>query len=495
MDSYDLSIDGDSLENSRGETLVDRLRHEVRQKESIIEEKNKIISSLRGQIDDFQTENEQLESSEQILRQKHDRTKKELEERDKELEAVSRTVQELEKANETLQQRLDGRIGQLQKYVDDLKQTKKVLDEVQLKNEQLQNQNERLTVEVDSLKRKHNLRSRERECDEADAKEILELKAQISKLAQRNEALVAESQKHIQHLRHHQENHEKINNEDLIQELYDLRAQVKSLSHRQSRRSIDEETARLKEELNVTETSWKLERQHKERYAKENCQLSRQVHELTKELSNVKQNYTSLETKYFQIESRLREVLSQSMAPPQPPSNSVKRAFVANQDENRTDITAAMQFSIADEVGEIMDSSSIASSIKEKRCLNESKLWDRHGLGPKRVAPMCDDSVSGKLAPMSRGNFLANANVTKSQINEDPMADHKMRLARASELARRNNLTKPIHQTSYPLELDTFDTTDLTETEIKRGNVPRQALSDFSNQPRRPVKKAEAFIV
>lgn len=531
MDSYNLSIDGDSLENSRGETLVDRLRHEVRQKENIIEEKNKIISSLRGQVDDLQTENEEFEKNEQILKQKHDRCKKELDERNEELEAVSRTARELEAANETLKQRLDGRIGQLQKYVDDLKQTKKILDEAQLKTEELQNQNERLTVELESLKRKQNLRCRERDSDEADTREIQELRAQINSLTQRNQALVVESQKQLQHLRHHQEDHEKTklanevstlkelvsqleqknenllndfknarkntlsasnqepSNEELIQELYDLRAQVKSLSHRQSRRSVDEEITRLKEELNVTETSWKLERQHKERYARENCQLSKQVHELTKELSNIKECYSSLEGKYFEIENRLREVLSQSMPPP--PPSAVKRAHVAKQDENRTEITSAMQFSVADEVGEIMDSSSIASTVKEKRCLNESKLWDQHGLGPKRAA---NDTLNGKLAPSSR-SFFANPNVTKSQLFEDPIAEQKMRQARAKELARRNNLTKPLHQTSYPLELDTFDATNLTETEIKRGNVPRQALSDFSNQVRRPVKKAEAFIV
>lgn len=482
MDSYNLSIDGDSLENSRGETLIDRLRQEVRQKESIVDEKNKIISSLRGQVSDLQLENEELDKHEQILKQKCDRFEKELGERVEELDTVSRVVQELETANETLRQRLEGRIGQAQQFFEELKQTKKVLSEVQLKYEEVQNQNERLSVELDTLKRRQQIRNR----DENDSCEILELKTQIASLEQKNKAL----------LRHLQEDHEKTkltnevtklkelvgqlqndlknakkislsssnqeqSSEELIQELYDLRAQVKSLSHRQSRRSIDEEITRLKEELNVTETSWKLERQHKERYAKENCLLSKQVHDLSKELSRINDCYTSLEGKYFEIENRLREVLSTT----------------TKQDENKIEITSAMQFSVADEVGEIMGSNSIAASIKEKRGLNESKLWDQHGLGPKRAATNNTMNCKSK-------NFF-----------DDPIAEQKMRLARANELARRNNLTKPIHQTSYPLELDTFDATNLTETEIKRGNLPRQALSDFSNQPRKPVKKAEAFIV
>lgn len=123
--------------------------------------------------------------------------------------------------------------------------------------------------------------------------------------------------------------------------------------------------------------------------------------------------------------------------PPLPPKthSALARSSQPKHDENRADShTSGIHFSMADEIGEIMDSSSVKS-------------------------------VSPSLA----------------------------RLERANELARRNKQMKPLHQTSYPLELDTFDTTN-SEFDIQRGKVSRTALADSSNQ-RKPVKKAEAFIV
>lgn len=84
----------------------------------------------------------------------------------------------------------------------------------------------------------------------------------------------------------------------------------------------------------------------------------------------------------------------------------------------------------------------------------------------------------------------------ESQPIRDPKLEERMRMERAQELARRNKLTKPLHQTSYPLELDLYDTGPDTRVET----ITRKVLSPLPtniSRPivRRPVKKAEAFIV
>lgn len=152
--------------------------------------------------------------------------------------------------------------------------------------------------------------------------------------------------------------------------------------------------------------------------------------------------------------------------------------------------TAGIHFSIADEIGEMMDSSSLSATINKRS-------HDGYPAPAKRTSKLNNESKH------PANNYCINHQMKKlHSVPIDPIAEEKMRLDRAKELARRNMQTKPLHQTSYPLELDTFDTTDLTETEIKRGRVTRPpvpearrlALADSSNQ-RKPVKKAEAFIV
>lgn len=390
----------DSLEDSHSE--VDTLREELKKNLNTIEEKNKIISSLRLQVDDLREANDELEKSQQLLQQKFDQIQKQFTERNEETEAISHALGEVEKANELLTKRLAGRTEQLQKFVDELKSTKKELNESRSREEELRNKNELLNIELTKTSRK----------------------------------------------RHLQEN----DGEELVQELYDLRAQVKSLSHRQSRRSIDEEIMKLKQELEVTETSLKAENYHKERYARENFQLERKVNELIKDLNNMKESYLHLQCKLNEVER------NSSPPPPLPPKST------RVQDENKPEP--------ADETGEFMDVSSKLSALVANTRVQHQDFR------PNRAA-----------------DCVPNYRIQKSRFfDSDPIAEQKLRLARASELARRNMQTKPLHQTSYPLELDTFDTTNLTENDIKSGGVHRQALSDFSNQ-RKPSKKPEAFIV
>lgn len=382
----------DSLNISTSE--VDSLREELKKNSITIDEKNKIISSLRLQVDDLRDANDELEKDQQLLQQKLDQIQKQSSEKTEELEAVSHALGEVEKANDILTKRLAGRTEQLQKFVDDLKATNKQLSESRNREEELKNKIELLTIELTKTSRK----------------------------------------------RHLQDN----DGEELIQELYDLRAQVKSLSHRQSRRSIDEEILKLKQELEVTETSLKATNYHKERYARENFQLERKVNDLMKELSAMRENY------------------SRRSSPPPPPLPPKSNRI---QDENKPQP--------ADEAGEFMDvSSKLSTMVSNTRMPHQDFRNNR------------------------AGDYVPNYRIQKSQFfDNDPHTEQKIRIARANELARRNMQTKPLHQTSYPLELDTFDTTNLTENDIKSGGVHhRPALTDFSNQ-RKPTKKPEAFIV
>ena len=227
----------------------------------------------------------------------------------------------------------------------------------------------------------------------------------------------------------------------------------------------------------------------------------------------------------------------------------------AQESETRLKIASSMRFSIADEFGEIMESTSL---LPGKRVASDRTMPEPRPVAPPttvksnisnnttamRTTLSADETRGADYSPTCvhrRKRPTANdrhptiersSTIEKSAAIEnqayDPIAEFKMRRARANELARRNMQTKPLHQTSYPLELDTFDTTDITEHEIKRGNIghqlsrppqrppppvpthenasapirqstrSRQALANCSNTPpvaRRVYKKAEAFIV
>lgn len=174
---------------------------------------------------------------------------------------------------------------------------------------------------------------------------------------------------------------------------------------------------------------------------------------------------------------------------------------------SKEELSHALHFPIAEEVGEIMTVNSFRPELEPPRFLPKPEPLPK--LEPEPVRQL-------ELEP---------------EPEPDPIAEYKMRVARANELARRNKLTKPLLQTSYALELDTFDTTNITENEIKRGKVvtqqrppvlstksrqhsqqsryqqqnqhsqqpyQRQPLVDRINttpKARRVYKKAEAFIV
>lgn len=526
MNKQRLSIGSiDSLNLSRGESELERLRLETKEKQTIIDEKSTIINALRQRVKDWEETNAESEQTEQLLNQKITRLEKEISVKNEEIESISHALKEVELANESLTKRINGRTIQVQKFAEDLASAKRELDELRSNNEQLKHNNELLTIELETTNSRKKL-LRERDESEAFTIQIKDLNNQIILLKQQNANLSIESQKYLQQLKHHQEQHEKIkyskeidglkmkiiqleqqnqqlqaeiknsiprkqslsvsdqeqSYDELIQELYDLRAKVKSLSHRQSRRSIDEEILKLKQELEVTETSWKLERQHKERYSKENMNLERKIYEMNKELANLRQ---------------LKEQTLPMGPPPLPPKDNTTTKI---QDENKVldSGTSAIHFSMADEVGSIMDSNSVGLALaREKKLMNESTVLDHLS---NRTTLNMNDSLKivnlQKPEPIT-ANYTTDHRIRKSSFLSDPGAEQKMRLERAQELARRNMRTKPLHQTSYPLELDTFDTTNLTEKEIKSGHVARPALADFSNHRKAPVvtKRAEAFIV
>lgn len=339
MNNFNLSAD--SLNN---ESLTENLRDQLKQKQAALEDKEKIISCLREQIQDLQADNETLENSEQLLRQQLDRFKKEAEEKDQELEAVSGALKELETAHDNVQKRLDGRTSQVQKYVEELSKTKKELSTLQGVIEELRNKNELLSVQIESINsKKRNVRDRDEE-DQILAQEINNLKAEISQLKNQNANLLKES-----------------------------RAQFKPRIH----------------------------------------------------------------------------------LPP------------------------------AEEVGEVMDFKSIDSSLR----LDDDRQPQQQPIESPKREPLVEScnkrtalsNSASKFNQQNVNNYIANHRIQKSLFMEtDPIQELKMRQERAKELARRNMKTKPLHQTSYPLELDTFDTTELTENDIKRGNVRRQALADSS---------------
>ena len=218
------------------------------------------------------------------------------------------------------------------------------------------------------------------------------------------------------------------------------------------------------------------------------------------------------------------------------PQQMTQQAATTNNN-NRTELKSALHFAMADEVGEIMDSSSSfpPKLIKSGRQVAKPNMWEQPNYGQYNQDTPLDQQENvqrttrgppGTITKENNVKYCSNHRIKRSQLFEDqidPIAEYKMRVERANELARRNMQTKPLHQTSYPLELDTFDTTDLSEAEIKRGNVAkqsripehppppppppsklrqqptrqRQALANFSNTPptRRIYPKAIAFEI
>lgn len=446
------------------EGLTETLKDEINRKQQLIADKDRVISSLRLQLSDANEDYEDLEKEQEIFKQKLDRLEKSLSEKDSEIESLSRTISEVNTAYDRVQTKLEKQNQQIVNLVQELRKAQKDLEDSIAANDDLRLQNQELSCQVVGSRR-------ERRCRD-DAEEIINLKARIDEMISKNDELKAQIARLTELVNKPQPPppqpqqppqivHHEQTNEEMVQELYDLRAQVKTLSHRLSRRSLDEQISQLQEELKVTETSWKFERLHKERYAKENIELEKQLAKIQKEK--------------LELEKKIKTINSTPPPPPLPPKPFQTKQNEAPPplppkpgDENRTDLTAGIHFSMADEEGQLMQCSSVLSR-PNKRPADDVKP------NYKIQKPM------GQAAPI------------------DPMLEYKLRCERAKELARRNMKTKPLHQTSYPLELDTFDTTNLTEVDIKQGKINnnhthRIALTDSSNK-RKPVKKAEAFVV
>lgn len=196
----------------------------------------------------------------------------------------------------------------------------------------------------------------------------------------------------------------------------------------------NEEIAKLKRDLETTENSWQVERQHKERFAMENSRLERKVDELSR--------------KILDLERKI-EI-------------NRKNDVIMTTNEN-------LRLPMAEEQGEFMNSQPLKTNGNKQNIQREFKS-------------------SAALQGLT------------------PLDIQRMRIERAKELDRRNKLTKPLHQTSYPLELDLYDDDDspMECSKIKPENITRKALSPCpiniyqqqqQQRPRRPVKKAEAFIV
>lgn len=459
MDEFEVDI----------EEEIERLRQELKRKQNLIGDKDKVISTKNLIIEDLNQDIEELERDAEVFKQNIDRLNRHLEDRSQEVDSLSRTIQEFNTSYAKLEEKFIRSTNDIKQLSHELEKTRKDLVLSLAANDDLRLQNQELSCQATVSRRVR----RDRDDDQVLCAEVSSLKAQIEKLVIENKSLenqilkLNEIKKSIPV--HQPPVHHEQTNEEMVQELYDLRAQVKTLSHRLSRRSVDEQISKLEEELKVTETSWKFERLHKERYARELSELEKQMAKVQKEKLELEKHLQKMNStppppplppKPFHTQTKP----IQSETPPPPPLPPKPG------DENRTDLTAGIHFSMADEEGQLMQSNSILQT-------------PRHNINNKRPA----DDVK------------PNYKIQKQSI--DPMLDYKLRCERAKELARRNMQTKPLHQTSYPLELDTFETSNLTEFDIKKGklnpsnqNGHRNALTDSSNK-RKPFKKAEAFIV
>lgn len=355
------------------------------------EEKCEIVSILRQQIAEVTSGLDDIETSHETLKALNDNLKTRNNTLEEENKTLSDLVASLKDENESLNQRYESRTEQTSDLAMKLMSAKVELEEKT--NELSQNMKE---IEM--------LKQTIAENQNRDPDETRELSDEIHNLRTKNRALINQL-KQIMEERKQVKRKEPIHyeeKEEPIEELYNLRAQNKALRHQLSERSRDEDLANLRSELHITETSWNMEKLHKERYARENAQLERTLAELNKRLSK-------LEGENLELKDKL----------------SKKRLPVSN-------------LPIADEVGEIMDSSTLPTQ------------------------------------------------------NKRPMHDP---LERVNELARRNQLQKPLHQSSYALELETFDKMDISYDEIKRGNLKqRTALADHSNH-RKIAQKPMAFTV
>lgn len=438
------------------------------------DEKCEIISILRQQIVDFQTGLDDLETNHDALTNLNDNLKKRnafLEEENKNL---VETANELREENDHLNQKLESRTQQTSDLAIKLMHTKQELEEKT--NELLSSRevivNLNQAIERNQTKSSNNINHEElSEENHSLRTKVKALTNHLNQMIREKEAIKKESRK---------EQHYYEEQEEPIEELYNLRAKVKSLSHQLSQRSLNEDIAKLRDELHITETSWQAERVHKERYAKENLVLERKLSELKKSHDRLKEANVDLEKRYAELKDKLE-------------------VFILEQQN----IKSSTQDSLN-------DNSNVKKTISEPQIKNHQqqhqasvvKTQNDHNVNdiPNNISSETQ-SYAKKRLPLGTANNFTMAeeigeimdastlpSVQKRRAIQDPME-------RANELARRNKLQKPLHQSSYALELDTFNRMEISDDEIKRGNFrQRTALADYSNQ-RKVALRPCAFII
>lgn len=488
----------DSLDSL--DSQISKLNEELANKRKVIFDQNEIIKALRVQISDLRTENKEYEDKDQIICQKLDRLKREHADKEEELNSLSHAFKEMEKSNELLSSKLEQRSNSLKEIAYELMQTKVALENAEKKNEELEYKTNMLSAELDTAR----VKKRIYKCDspalrsiyssplrkKSHQEEIPEPMSLLTELKmndyQARSGILENELTQTKELLEKKMNdciaadeaisklnqivHEKDQAyEQKVKELNDLKAKIQAFKQGSKGALFDEDIVKLREELDVTERSWQLERQHKERYAKENYQLSKQIHDLTKSLNLKAEQLANLDAKCKLLEKRIE----------------------LTSNENRHEITNSIQFSMADEVGEFMGAKSLQPLAKPR--MEDTCIFDDFP-----SAKQFKSSTAIKTAPNSNQIGLPEPRKPFSQTSanrQETIQDHKNRMM---ELARRNKLVKPIHQSSYPLELDTFDTINVTENEIKHGQLSQQQANN-TNLPDQTmnnrVRKAEAFIV
>lgn len=328
-----------------------------------------------------------------------------------------------------------------------------------------------------------------------DKSQIIDsLRLQVRELAEDNEALEIDQQVKRQQI------------DRFSKELKEKDEEIDALAHAQ--KELESACDRLGQDVEAKDAQL-------QKLAKELIKAKKELNEAQQLNEELKHRNETLSTELEMANSKSRRLMLKQRQEEEQPIEY----------KPRTDnFSSALRFPIADEIGEFMDLSSQLSTTpracryhnrqakaqatitKEEQPLEKRVKQERFEVcpepEPKRVAMA---PVPVPVAPPQRRQLTAEE-------------EHAMRITRAQELARRNAKTKPLHQTSYALELDTFDVTNFNEAEIKRGNIrppqrpppeppvgtprsrTRRALANCSNTPPvvrpRPVyKKAEAFIV
>jgi len=297
--------------------------------------------------------------------------------------------------------------------------------------------------------------------------------------------------------------------------------------------SLRQQVADLQDDLKESEENEQVLHQKIVRLTKEKQQRDEDLEAVTHSLKEVDTAYESLNTRYEARVKQVKELFedlkktkkeldtvkieneelkhkNERLTIELELANTRKRQWIEENQENqsarpnlRPQLAPALHFTMADELGEIMDSSTILSSTitAAKHMESPQRIVVKPRERPQqlvKIEPRYEYQYESENVHRSHNVDVENYDVPKSQSTHivskeqqycpkhqakkveeekvmDPIEEYRMRVARANELARRNKLTKPLHQTSYALELDTFDSIEFAEQEIKRGNISKTA--------------------